>query len=82
MLDISPTVSAEEQLPWVHVKGVYLQPSTTQQNSTPKLAEQNPESISQEAIYHAIFAGLISSKYQNFEKLLWKPSQEGSEKSS
>ena len=40
---------------WLHgqvVKGVYRQQSTTLQNSTKKLAGQNPESISQEAIYH------------------------------
>ena len=38
--------------------GMYLQPSTTLLNSTPKLAGQKPESISQEAIYHEILAGL------------------------
>ena len=31
---------------------VYRRPSTRLQNNTPKLAEQNPESISQEALYH------------------------------
>ena len=46
-----------------------LQPSTRLQNSTPKLAGQNPKSISQEAIYHGTFER-TSSRYQVFEKLL------------
>ena len=48
---------------------------TTLQNSTPKLAGQTPESISQEATYHGILAR-TSSRYKAFEKLLWKLSQD------
>ena len=33
------------------IHGMYQQPSTTLQNSTPKLAGQSPESNSKEAIY-------------------------------
>ena len=53
------------------------------QSSTfsPKLAGQNPESISQEAVYHGTLAR-ISARYQVFEKLLWKPSDDGSQRSS
>ena len=50
---------------WLHV----ARPSTRLQNSTPKLAGQNTESISQEAIYHGTLAR-TSSRYQVFEKLL------------
>ena len=49
--------------------------------STLKLAGQNPESISQEAIYHGTPAR-TSSRYQVFEKLLWKPSEDASQRSS
>ena len=48
------------------------------QNSTPKLAGQTSESISQEAIYHGTLAR-SSSRYQVFEKLLWKPSEDASQ---
>ena len=57
------------------------QPSTTLKNSTPKLAGQNPESISQEAIYHRIITR-TSSRNQVVEKLLWKPSEDAYQKSS
>ena len=60
--------------------GVCRQQSTTMQNSTPKLAGQNPESISQEAIYHGILARTL--RYQVVEKLLWKPSEDASQMSS
>ena len=50
-------------------------------NSTPKRAGQNPERISQEAIYYGILAW-TSSRYQAFEKLLWKPGEDASQKSS
>ena len=66
---------------WLHgqvVLGVNRQPSTTLQNSTPKLAGQNPESISQQAIYRGILAR-TSSRYQVFEKLLWKPIEDASQ---
>ena len=62
--------------------GVYRQPSTRLQNSTPKLAGQNPESISHEAIYHGTLAIRTFSRYQVFEKLLWKPSEDVSQRSS
>ena len=62
---------------WLHgpeVQKVYLQPSTTLQNSTLKRAGLNPESISEEAIYHGIVASTFSRYiYRAFEKLLWKP---------
>ena len=53
---------------------MYRQPSTTLQNSTPKQAGQNPESISQEAIYHGTLVRTFS-RYKVFKKLLWKPSE-------
>ena len=46
-----------------------------------KRTEQNLESISQEAIYHGTL-GRTSSRYQVFEKLLWKPSEAASQRSS
>ena len=42
---------------WQHgpvIHSVYLQPSTTLQNSTPNQVGQNPKSTSQDAIYHGI----------------------------
>ena len=60
---------------------VYQQLSTRLQNNTPKLAGQNPESISQEAINHETLAR-TSSRYQVFAKLLWKPSEDASQRSS
>ena len=50
---------------------MYRQPNTPLQNSIPKLSRQNPKSISRLAIYHGILAR-TSSRYQVFEKLLWK----------
>ena len=55
--------------------------STTLQNSTPKLAGQTPESISQEAVYHGILA-MTSLRYQAVEKLLLKQSEDASQNSS
>ena len=46
-----------------------------------KTAGQNPESISHEAIYHGTLAR-TSSTYQVFEKLLQKPSEDASQRSS
>ena len=46
----------------------------TLQNSIPKLAGQNPECVSKEAIYHGILT-ITSSKYKAFEKLLLKPNE-------
>ena len=58
-----------------------MAPQTTQSSSLmcvsaaehhiAKQAEQNPESISQETVYHRILAR-TSSRYQAVEKLLWK----------
>ena len=65
---------------WLHgweVQGLYLQPITKLQNSTRNLPRQNPESISQGAIYHKML-DRTSSRYQAFEKLLWKPSEDAS----
>ena len=59
---------------------MYLQPSTTMENNTRKLAGQNTKSISRGALYHGIIAR-SSSSYQPFEKLLWKPSQDVSQTS-
>ena len=68
--------------PGAYIPGVFLvQQSNRLQNSTPKRAGQNPESISKETIYHQILAR-ISSRYQVFMKLLWKPSEDASQKSS
>ena len=55
--------------------------SAAEQNSSPILATQNPGSISQEAIYHGILT-MTSLRHQTFEKLLWKPSEDASQKSS
>ena len=57
------------------------EPSTRLQNNTPKLAGQNPESISQEALYHETLARTFS-RYQVFAKLLWKLSEDASQRSS
>ena len=46
-----------------------------------KTAGQKSESISQEAIYHGTLAR-TSSRYQVFEQLLWKPSEDASQRSS
>ena len=69
---------------WQHgpvVYGVNMQPSTTLQNSTPKRAEQNPERISEGAIYRGMLAR-TSSIYLVFEKPLRKPSKDAFKKSS
>ena len=58
--------------------GEYRQPSTELPNITPKRAVQNPKSISQEEIYHGILAW-TSLRYQEFEKLPWKPSKDASQ---
>ena len=50
----APLTARSSSLRWLS-----QQPSTTQQNSTPKRAGQNPESIFQEAIYHG-----TSSRYK------------------
>ena len=63
------------------VRIMYRQPSTRLQNSTPKLAWQNPESISQEVIYHGTLTR-TSSRYQVFEKPVWEPSEDASKRSS
>ena len=60
---------------------MYQQPISTLQNSTPKRAGENFESVSQEAIYHGTLAR-TSLRYQVFEKLLWKPSEDASQKLS
>ena len=57
------------------------EPNTRLQNNTPKLAGQNHESISQEALHHETLA-TTSSRYQVFAKLLWKPSEDASQMSS
>ena len=54
-------------------------PSTTLEERTPNWAGQNPESIFQEAINHGILSR-TSSRYQAFEKLLWKPSEDASQR--
>ena len=59
------------------VQGVHQQPSTTLQNSTPIRARQNYESIS----HHGIFAK-TSSRYNAFQRLLWKPNEDASQESS
>ena len=46
-----------------------------------KTGSTNHESISQRATYHGKLA-MTSSRYQSFEKLLWKPSEDASRKSS
>ena len=60
---------------------MYLQPSTTLQNSTPKWSGRNPGGIFQEALCHRILVR-TSSSYQVFDKLLWKPREDASQKSS
>ena len=60
---------------------MYRQLITSLYNSTPKLAGQNPEGISQEVIYPGTFAR-TSSSYQVFEKLLLNPSEEDSSQRS
>ena len=55
--------------------------STTLKNSSPKWTGQNPKSISQEAIYHETL-DRTSSRYQVFEKLFWKLSEDASQRSS
>ena len=45
-----------------------------------KTGKTKPYSISQEAVYHGILAR-ISSRYQAVEKLLWKKSEDASQKS-
>ena len=62
------------------VSCLYRLPSTTLQNSTPKLAGRNPENISHGALQLEILAR--TSRCQAFEKLLWKPSEDASQKSS
>ena len=73
----APKVMKQAQV----VLGVYCQPSTTLQNSTSKWAGENHESLSQEAIYLGINAK-TSSRYPAFKILLWKPSEDASQKSS
>ena len=52
---------------------------TTLQNSTTNPAGHNPKSMSQEAVYHGILAR-TSLRYQVIEKLLWKQSEDASQK--
>ena len=62
------------------ITGVYRQPSTTLQNSPPKLPRQNPVSISHGATHPEILDR--TSKYLAFEELLWKLSEDASQQSS
>ena len=60
------------------LKGVYHQPSTALKNTTAKTTGQNSESIFQEAIYHGTLAR-TSSRYQVFEKLIWRSREDASQ---
>ena len=50
-------------------------------DSTPNRGGQNPESISEDAIYHGILEK-TSPRYHVFKKLLWKSSEDASQRSS
>ena len=79
----SNTPPVKKRYYWLYgpvVQGAYWQPSTTLQKSTPKRAEQNPQSISRGATYHGKLVRTFS-RHQVFVKLLWKPSEDSSEKS-
>ena len=54
-------------------------PHYKQYPSTPVRTGNKPERISQEAIYRGLFAR-TSSRYHVFQKLLWKPSEDASQR--